>query len=66
MHLVCERAWYFPKTYGENFTIEDSIMDQYFNDHYKKFKEKRNKKQFKFYEYFFDYVNGNKEKFKSS
>ena len=41
-------------------------MDQYFNDHYKKFKEKRNKKQFKFYEYFFDYVNGNKEKFKSS
>ena len=64
MHLVRERAWYFPKTYGENFTIENSIMKQYFNDHYKKFKEKRAKKQFKFDEPLFDFVKSNKENFR--
>ena len=55
--------WNFPKTYGEKFTIEDSIIDQYFNGHYKKFKDKRSRKQFKFDDYFWHYVNGEKEKF---
>ena len=39
-------------------------MDQYFNGHYKKFKEKRSKKQFKFDECFWHYVNGDKKKFR--
>ena len=39
-------------------------MDQYFNDHCKKFKEKRFKKQFKFDDCFWHYVNGDKEKFR--
>ena len=39
-------------------------MDQYFNGNYKKFKEKRFKKQFKFDECFFYYLNSNKEKFR--
>ena len=66
MYLVHERAWYFPKTCGENFAIEDSLLNQYFNGHYHKFKEKMSNKQFKFDKYCFEYINGNKEKFRRS
>ena len=64
MSLVYERAWSFPKTYKENFIIEDFLIEQYFKGHYQNLKEKRNKKQFKFDDVFFEYVNGNKEKFR--
>ena len=39
-------------------------MNQYFNDHCKKFKEKISRKQFKFDDSFWYYVNGDKEKFR--
>ena len=38
---IREQVWNFPKTYEENFTIENFITDQFFNGHYDKFKSKR-------------------------
>ena len=56
VHLVCEKATHFPRTYGEGFTIEDSNLDQNLRGHYPIFLEKRIKKMYKFDDSMIDFV----------
>ena len=56
MYLVHERAMHFRKTYGDDFTIEDSGMDQNLRGRCLVFIEKRNKKIYKFDEVMTDFV----------
>ena len=58
MHLVCEKAMHYPKTYGEGFSIEDSVLDQYLRGCYPIFLEKRNKKIYKFDDSMTEFVTG--------
>ena len=62
-YLIREWVWNFPKML-KNFTIEDSVMFQFFSGHYDKFKTQRLKTQFHFNDCFFHYVNGDMAMFR--
>ena len=63
-HLIRVQVWNFPRTYGDKFISEDSILPKFYDGQYDKFKQKRNKRVLKFGEQFLDYVNDHKELFR--
>ena len=60
VYLVREKATHYAKTCGEDFSIEDSVLDQYLRYRYPFFLEKRNKKLYKFDDSMTEFVTGAK------
>lgn len=62
--LIRERIWFFPKTFGTNMAVADSIFPQYISARFKEFGSKRKKESFDWDELVVQYVNGHPGKCK--